>query len=67
MNNTFWTLIEENYYRIHNGILKQAPANELDFTINRDNEIKVEVITSEMLEKINTKFGSCFTIDDFQA
>jgi len=66
MNNTFWTIIENNYYRIHNGVLKYAPINNIDNSVIADNEANIEVISIDMLELINNEFGSNFIMDDFR-
>ena len=65
MKNTFWTLIENNYYRIHNGILKYAPA-DFDNNIISEEESHIEVISIEQLELINDEFNSNFLISDFK-
>ena len=64
MNNTFWTLIEDNYYRIYNGILKYAPVG-IDNNILLKEEACVEVISANRLNLINNEFGSNFIISDF--
>jgi len=64
MNNTFWTLIEDNYYRIHNGILKYAPVDTDNNIIDKE-EANIEVISIEQLELINYEFGSSFIMSDF--
>ncbi|MEA2049189.1 MAG: hypothetical protein U9O56_00425 [Campylobacterota bacterium] len=64
INNTFWTIIDDNYYRIHNGILKYAPI-DIDNSIITDAESSVDIISIEKLELINQEFGSTFTINDF--
>lgn len=65
MKNTFWTLIDKEYYRVHNGVLKYAPMCSETSTVVTSKESKVEVVSAEQLEKINSKLGSCFTIDNF--
>lgn len=44
MNNTFWTLIDNEYYRVHDKILKHAPLNTETNSIESSQESKVEVI-----------------------
>lgn len=65
MNNTFWTLIEDGYYRIHNKTLKHAPVNQEVNTVEISKESKVEVISPERLELVNEKLGCSFVMDDF--
>lgn len=66
MQNTFWTLIDGNYYRVYNGVLKYAPmCGETSIVLHEKEEL-VEVISAEQLEKINHKLGSNFTIDNFK-
>ncbi len=63
-NNTFWTKIDNSYYRIKNGILKQAPINA-DGSICIENKIEVVSIAEDILKNINDEFGSKFDIKDF--
>ena len=65
MNNTFWTLIDNEYYRVHDKVLKYAPLNAETNNINTEEESIVQVITPERLEKINIKLGCTFIVDDF--
>ena len=65
MNNTFWTLIENEYYRIHNGVLKYAPVCSNTSTVLNSEESQVQVISADKLEKVNQEFGSSFIISDF--
>lgn len=65
MNNTFWTLIDNEYYRVHDKVLKHAPINTETNSIESSQESKVEVIAPEILEKINEKLGCSFIVDDF--
>jgi hypothetical protein len=65
MNNTFWVKIEDGFYRIHNGVLKYAPADTDDSSINLEEQSRVEVIGAQMLEKINETLGSNFIASDF--
>ena len=65
-NNTFWTLIEDEYYRIYNGELKYAPLCTNTQSVNTNEESNMEVISPDKLELINLEFGSNFIIDDFR-
>ena len=65
MNNTFWTLIDNEYYRVHNKILKHAPLNQETNEVDVSQESNVNVITSKKLELINESLGCSFTINDF--
>lgn len=65
MNNTFWTLIDNEYYRVYNNLLKHAPLNQETNSIDVNQESNVNVISQEKLEIINQKLGCCFTIDNF--
>lgn len=65
MNNTFWTLIDNEYYRIYDKVLKHAPLNQETNSIELSQESVVKVITPERLELINEKLGCCFIFDDF--
>lgn len=65
MNNTFWTLIDNEYYRVHNKVLKHAPLNTDTNSIELSQESKVEVITPELLAKVNAILGCSFIVDDF--
>ena len=47
MQNTFWTFIEDGYYRIYDGILKYAPTNDIDNSIALDNQEIVQIITAK--------------------
>ena len=64
MQNTFWTIIDNNYYRIHNGILKYAPVG-IDNNILHEEESHIEVISIDQLELINYEFNSSFMMSDF--
>lgn len=64
IKNTFWTIIEDSYYRIHDGVLKYAPIDN-DNNIVLSLESHIEVISAEMLELINFEFNSNFIMDDF--
>jgi len=65
MSNTFWTLIDNEYYRVHDNILKHAPLNTETNLIESSQESKVQAIAPEQLEKINAILGCSFIIDDF--
>ena len=65
MGNTFWTPINGNYYRVYNGELKYAPMCSETSIVLHQKEETVEVISAEQLEKINSKLGSSFTVNDF--
>jgi len=41
MSNTFWTLIDNEYYRVHDNILKHAPLNTETNLIESSQESKV--------------------------
>jgi hypothetical protein len=64
MQNTFWTLINNQYYRVHNGELKYAPACQYTNEVLLQEESKVEVMTGELLEQINEVFGLKLNLDD---
>lgn len=65
MKNTFWTLIENDYYRVHERVLKHAPYNMETNSVELNEQSVVEVISSDRLELINFVLGSHFDIDDF--
>ena len=65
MQNTFWTLIDDEYYRIHNGVLKYAPVCSETNKVVANEESLVQVISAYRLENINKILGSKFTVDDF--
>jgi len=65
MQNTFWTLIEDGYYRVFNGELKYAPKSDLNGTVASSDEIIVQSIDADKLELINSKLGSSFLIASF--
>lgn len=65
MSSTFWTLIEDKYYRVHNGILKVAPiGNNNSVVVHEQNT--VEFIELNRLNLINEILGCDFKIDDFK-
>ncbi len=59
MKNTFWTIFGDNYYRVKNGELLQAPVN-VDNTVDAEHESQALSVSSEILTKINNDFGCCF-------
>jgi len=65
MQKTFWTLIEDGYYRIHNGKLKYAPMCGETSKILTNQEEKVQIISPEKLQKINDCLGVSFLVEDF--
>jgi len=65
MENTFWTLIENEYYRVYNNKLKHAPQSIETNSINTSKESIVQVIEPERLELVNEKLGCSFVMDDF--
>ena len=65
MNNTFWILIDNEYYRVHDKALKHAPLNQETNTVDLSQVSNVVVITPERLEIVNQKLGCSFLIDDF--
>ena len=58
IQNTFWTIIQDNYYRLKDNKLYTAPAinNEVD----TDKFSKVLSIESDVLKLVNLEFGSFF-------
>lgn len=64
MQNTFWIPIENDYYRIHERVLKHAPYNIETNSIELGLESVVEVISPDRLELVNFALGSHFQIDD---
>ena len=58
MNNTFWTIINEDYYRIKDNELYTAPI--LNDEVDTDKSSKVVSIDSDSLELVNLEFGSSF-------
>jgi len=65
MQNTFWTFIEDGYYRIYDGVLKYAPVSNIDDSIVLDDQDIVQIITPQKLEVVNNELGSSFLISDF--
>ena len=65
MTNTFWTLIEDGYYRIKDGVLLYAPVCRINSSVLSHEQSIVQIISPEKLELINIEFGSKFLISDF--
>ena len=61
---TFWTKFDNNYYRIKDGVLKQAPINT-DGSVSIENKVEVVSIEEDILKNINNEFGSKFDINNF--
>ena len=64
LQNTFWTKFDNEFYRIKDGTLLQAPSNE-DNTVDTINETNTVSISSSILDQINLEFGSKFNSRDF--
>ena len=64
LQNTFWTKFDDNFYRIKDTILLQAPSNA-DNTVDINLSENTTSITSTILEQINSEFGSEFNSRDF--
>ena len=64
LQNTFWTKFDNNFYRLKNGALYQAPCND-DNTVDTNNLVTATSVSSAILEQINSEFGSEFTSGDF--
>ena len=58
MNNTFWTQIKSNYYRIKDNELLTAPI--LNDKVDTENSNKVTSIDDDILKLVNTQFNSKF-------
>lgn len=67
MFNTNWALSDEGYYRVDGGKLLYAPVNNIDYSVDVEHEIEVEVVTPEQLEKINQILGTYYTIDEINS
>jgi uncharacterized protein YbaR (Trm112 family) len=61
MSNTFWTKFDNNFYRIKDGILLQAPIKS-DDTVDIDNRKDATLVSSSILEQINKEFCSSFKL-----
>ncbi len=64
MQNTFWTLIENHFYRIENKQLKYAPVNPQNNTIILEDAQLVTDISSDLLELINKAFNTSIIIKE---
>jgi len=62
---TPWTLSDDGYYRVENGKLLFASANNIDYKI--EESIEVEVVTPYQLEQINRILGTHYTIDEINS
>ncbi|MEA3353253.1 MAG: hypothetical protein U9Q33_05530 [Campylobacterota bacterium] len=67
MFNTPWTLSDDGYYRVDDGKLRYAPSNNIDYSIEYDQETEVEVVTPYQLERINQILGTHYTIDEINS
>ena len=67
MFNTNWALSDDGYYRVDKGKLIYAPANNSDYAIDVEQEVEVEIVTPEQLEKINQILGTHYTIDEINS
>jgi len=65
LQNTFWTRFDNKFYRIKNGALYQAPCND-DNTVDINSSENITLISSDILEQINSEFGSEFASEDFR-
>jgi len=62
MQNTFWTLIENYYYRIENKQLKYAPVNPENNKIILEEAEVVTNISADILALINKQFNTTLDI-----
>lgn len=62
MQNTFWTLIENHFYRIENKQLIYAPVNPQNNTIILEDAKPVKDISEDILELINKEFNTTISI-----
>lgn len=67
MFNTSWAFGDDGYYRVDDGKLRYAPTNNVDYSINMEQEIEVEIVTPEQLERINQILGTYYTIDEINS
>ena len=65
MVNIPWALSDDGYYRVSNGKLLFAPANNVNYEI--EEAIEVDVVTPYQLEKINQILGTHYTIDEINS
>jgi hypothetical protein len=66
-HNTYWALGNEGYYRVNDGKLLYAPANNIDYSVDEDYETEVEIVTPQQLEEINRILGTHYTIDEINS
>jgi len=59
MKNTFWTKFDNNFFRIKDGVLLQAPV-KFDDTVDIDNSNIATSLPTDLLEQINQEFRSKF-------
>lgn len=62
MQNTFWTLIENGFYRIEDKQLKYAPVNPIDNTIILEEVQMITTISDELLKIISKEFNTDISI-----
>ena len=62
MQNTFWTLINNDYYRIEDKQLKIAPADPKDNSIILEDAAPVQNLEPSTLELINKEFNTTIKI-----
>jgi len=63
--NTPWQLSDGGYYRVENGRLLFAPANNIEYKI--EESMLVEIVTPDELENINRILGTHYTIDEINS
>ena len=59
MKNTFWTKFDNNFFRIKDGVLLQAPV-KYDDTVDIDHSDIARSLPTNILNKINQEFNSNF-------
>ena len=59
MKNTFWTKFDNNFFRIKDGVLLQAPI-KYDDTVDIDNSDVARSLPANILNKITQEFNSNF-------
>lgn len=59
-----WALGEEGYYKIEQGRLIFAPINNIDYSVNTEEETEVDIVTPYQLQEINRILDTCYTIDE---
>lgn len=67
MYNTPWAFTDDGYYRVNDGKLLFAPANNIDYTIELEEEIQVDIVTAYQLENINRILGTHYTINEINS